>query len=61
MEKNYKEKLVTYDTIAVEDPDLQIGRGGLPNFFFPPFGPKFGLKISGRAGYPPLDPPLIWK
>ena len=26
--------------------------------FFWPFGPKFGLKIRGAGGVPPLDPPL---
>ena len=55
--------------IAVPDPDLEItggrssrpldkGGGQPPQKIFPPFGPQFGLKISGA---PPLDPPLYCK
>ena len=46
------------------DPDLQIWGGGgvgeggaVPQIFFRPFAPQFGLKIRGLA--PPLDPPLL--
>ena len=51
--------------ITVADPDLQIRadhpdpemkRGPGLNFFFPPFGPQFGLKLSG--GGPPLASPV---
>ena len=40
------------------DPDI---RGGpvLQKKFFRPFGPQFGLKMSGRGRAPPLDPPLL--
>ena len=68
MEPNGKKKLVTYGAIAVADPDLQLrggggggGAGGLKNIFFWPLGPQFALKISGRPGPLPLDPPLVWK
>ena len=48
------------------DPDLEIrgggrgGGGGLQRKNVRPFGPKFGLKISGGTGggAAPLDPPL---
>ena len=54
--------------ITVTEPDLQIRAGGWGrwgrwgnglNFFFLPFGPKFGLKIGGGGGgrAAPLDPP----
>ena len=33
------------------DPDLQIREGpGLQKYFFRPFGPQFGLKISDGGG-----------
>ena len=56
------------------DPDLEIGgegrssrlleKGGggeVSKIFFKPFGPQFGLKISGGPApqTPPLDPPLL--
>ena len=34
------------------------GGAGSEKKFFRLFGPQFGLKISGGAGGPPLDPPL---
>ena len=45
---------------AVPDSDLAIGGGaggggGLPQKYFRPFGPQFGLKIWA----PPLDPLVI--
>ena len=49
---------------AVADPDFQMGGGGgggrwaISLNFFRPFGPQFGLNITGA---PPLDPPLIGK
>ena len=58
--------------IAVADPDIQLGGGGViqtlrqgadtrsPKKIFRPFGSQFGIKITGGAGdpAPPLDPPL---
>ena len=50
---------------TVADPDLLIKRGGgwrgggrgLQKISFQPFGPQFGLKIRGEAGFPG---PLPW-
>ena len=38
---------------------LRWGGGGGLKIFFPPFGPRFGLKIRGEPGprAPPVDPP----
>ena len=44
------------------DPDMGRGGGAPKKFFFQPFRPQFGLKISG-AQAPPVEPPLttqIW-
>ena len=53
------------DTYTVPVPDLEITRGGgggaavsQKNTFWP-VGPRFGSKISGGGGGPPLDPPLL--
>ena len=48
------------------DPDLEIREvGGFrsPKNFIRPFGPEFGLKITGGVGPlgPSLDPPLQCK
>ena len=56
---------------TVPDPDLEIrrgrssrlldkgGGGQSPKKYFRLFRPQFGLKIRGRGGGPPLDPPLL--
>ena len=48
---------------GVGHPDHKIRGGGLKNFFFLPFGPQFGLEVSGAGcggggGGPPG--PLPW-
>ena len=55
------------NAISVPDPDLEISRVGrssrpldkakweegvVPQFFFRPFGPQFGLKITEGGGAP---------
>ena len=48
---------------GVGHPDHKIRGGGLKNFFFLPFGPQFGLEVSGAGcggggGRSPRAPPL---
>ena len=53
--------------VAVSSRPLDKGEAGLPKKIFRPFGPQFGLKLSGGGGggagaapqASPLDPPLI--
>ena len=62
-----------WHVLAVPDPELEIGRGGIGHpdpyirggaaskkILFRPLGPQFSLKIRGGQAprAPPLDPPL---
>ena len=49
-------EVITHWRMALPDPDLEIrgeGGGGLPQNFFRPFEPQFGLKRSGGGAPPP--------
>ena len=47
-------------SIGAGHPVPEIGGGGSPKKYFPPFGPHFGRKIrGGRPPGPSLAPPLL--